>query len=134
MSRKDWIIAAGAVGFYVFASYWMGYMLFWLMPTLGVIVMKKRIFARGIQKWVNVELVSDNSEAVETVWVSLLIDGEHDVMKTQWKVQGRIMCAGAYHAVKAKDLAGLMDILDNFKCELPNMADETDATPVEAAA
>lgn len=53
---------------------------------------------------------------------------------TRWKVQGRIMCSGAFNAIRARNLNDLMNVLDNFKAELPNIADDKDATSIEAAA
>ena len=83
--------------------------------------MKKRIFARGIRKFVNVEMIDDHSQPVPTAYVTLIEDGADPCMLMKWTVQGAIMCGGVFHAIRANDLAGLMDVLDHFKGELPVM-------------
>lgn len=120
---------------FVYAVKKIGYVHF-LTPLAieGIVPMKKRIFARGIKKFVNVEFEADNSQTVETAYVSLSIDGEDKCLLTRWTVQGREMCSGAFNAIRARNLCDLMNVLDNFKAELPNIADDADATTEQAAA
>lgn len=83
--------------------------------------MKKRIFARGIKKFVTVEMVNDNSGEVEAADLTLLEDDTNPVMTMNWRLEGKDDIGRALQAIQNKDLSGLMDVLDNYTGTLPLM-------------
>ena len=98
-----------------------GYNWTFFIGCIGGYPMKQRIFARGIRKFVTIEMVSDNSGPVEAANLTLLEDDTNPVMTMQWHLEGKEDIGAALIAIKEKRLDSLMDVLDNYTGTLPNM-------------
>lgn len=94
--------------------------------------MKVRVLRPG-KRAVTLHYSDDYSQPLETAYVSIEMDGDHPSMLTRWKVEGKTETAAAYQAVRTKDLAGLMDVLDNFEATLPALLDEEEYLAANAA-
>lgn len=78
--------------------------------------MKKRIFARGIKKFVNIDLVTANDGSAT---LTLIEDGAHPSMTMQWRVEGAAHVGAIVHALRERDLLAMMDVLDHYTGHLP---------------
>ena len=93
--------------------------------------MKIRVLRPGARA-VTLHYSDDYSQPLETAYVSIEMDGDHPSMLTRWKVCGKTETAAAYQAIKRKDLAALMDVLDQFEATLPALLDD-EAIAADAA-
>ena len=120
--RFEWLLKVCCVlALLLVARLEFGIILVWAMLPEGVFNVKHRIFARGCRKFINIEMVNDNTGPVEAATITLLEDGTDQVMTMQWRLEGKNDIGAAFAALKDKDLVGLMDVLDNYTGTLPNM-------------
>ena len=112
---------AALVAMCMWASQEFGLVPTFLIACSGAEPMKKRIFARGIKKFVTVEMVNDNSGEVEAADLTLLEDDTNPVMTMNWRLEGKDDIGRALQAIQNKDLSGLMDVLDGYTGTLPLM-------------